>query len=132
MLISVAGRDRGGLLQVAKDFDRLGFSIVATEGTHAYLEENGIKAALIQKLHEGRPNLLDLIKNCEVQLIINTPAGTGSEYDDSYIRKNAIKYRIPYITTLTAALSAADGIAQRRNGTAETKSLQMYHQEIDD
>ena len=131
VLISVARRDREGLLQVGKDFDALGFTIVATEGTQSYLVENGIQAEPIQKLHEGRPNLLDLIKNREVQLIINTPAGTESEYDDSYIRKNAIKYRIPYITTLTAALSAADGIAERRNGSAETKSLQMYHKEIE-
>jgi carbamoyl-phosphate synthase large subunit len=132
VLISVAGRDREGLLQVGKDFDALGFTIIATEGTQSYLVENGIKAELIQKLHEGRPNLLDVIKNREVQLVINTPAGTESEYDDSYIRKNAIKYRIPYITTLTAALSAADGIAERRNGLEETKSLQEYHEEIED
>ena len=131
VLISVARRDRGGLLKVAREFDELGFSIVATEGTQKYLEENGIKAKPIQKLHEGRPNLLDLIKNREVQLIINTPAGTESEYDDSYIRKNAIKYRIPYITTLIAALAAADGIAERRNGIAEAKSLQVYHKEIE-
>ncbi len=131
VLISVARRDRGGLLKVAEEFDALGFSIVATEGTRTYLEKNGIGAKNINKLHEGRPNLLDLIKNREVQLIINTPAGTESEYDDSYIRKNAIKYRIPYITTLAAALAAADGIAERRNGYAEIKSLQQYHREID-
>ena len=130
VLISVAHRDRGGLLPVAKEFDALGFSIVATDGTRRYLAENGINADAINKMHEGRPNILDLIKNREVQLIINTPAGTESEYDDSYIRKNAIKYKIPYITTLAAAASAADGIAERRNGLPESKSLQQYHEDI--
>jgi carbamoyl-phosphate synthase large subunit len=132
VLISVARRDREGLLAVAKEFKELGFSIVATEGTRNYLDESGIEAAFVNKLHEGRPNIMDLIMNGELQLIINTPAGTESEYDDSYIRKNAIKYRIPYITTLAAALSAADGIAERKSGSAETKSVQQYHQDIGD
>jgi carbamoyl-phosphate synthase large subunit len=131
VLISVARRDRKDLCRVATEFDSLGFTIIATEGTQAYLAENGIQAESIQKLHEGRPNILDLIKNRKLHLIINTPAGTESEYDDSYIRKNAIKYKIPYITTLAAALAAADGIAERRNGVSESKSLQRYHEEID-
>jgi carbamoyl-phosphate synthase large subunit len=130
VLISVARRDRGGLLPVAKEFAELGFTIVATDGTRRFLDENGIKADSINKMHEGRPNVLDLIKNRDTQLIINTPAGTESEYDDSYIRKNAIKYKIPYITTLAAAASAAGGIAERRNGLPESKSLQQYHDDI--
>jgi carbamoyl-phosphate synthase large subunit len=127
VLISIARRDRDGLITVAQQFKELGFSIVATEGTKAYLEENGINAEHIKKLHEGRPNILDMIKNRELHLIINTPAGAESEYDDSYIRKNAIKHRIPYITTLAAASSAAGGIAERRNGPPDAKSLQLYH-----
>jgi len=75
----------------------------------AYLKNAGIESELIKKLHEGRPNILDLMKNGEIDLIINTPAGRKSEYDDSYIRKNAIKYRIAYITTLAAARAAARG-----------------------
>ncbi|MBN1686447.1 MAG: carbamoyl-phosphate synthase large subunit, partial [Spirochaetales bacterium] len=130
VLISIARRDRKGLLPVAREFHKLGFTIIATEGTRNYLLDNGIETSLISKLHEGRPNILDLIKNREIALIINTPAGTESEYDDSYIRKNAIRYRIPYITTLAAALTAAGGIAERRNGCDEIKSLQRYHEEI--
>ena len=132
VLISVARRDRAGLCAVAQEFDKLGFKIIATSGTQAYLEENGIASESINKLHEGRPNILDLIKNRKLQLIINTPAGTESEYDDSYIRKNAIKYKIPYITTLAAALSAADGITERRNGSSTIQSLQRYHEDIGD
>ena len=71
------------------------------------------------------------MKNGRINLIINTPVTTESEYDDSYIRKNAIKYRIPYITTLNAAAAAAEGIAETRNGTEETRSLQEYHEWID-
>ncbi len=129
VLISIAHRDRGGLLPVAKAFDGLGFTIIATEGTQQYLGENGIKADPINKMHEGRPNILDVIKNGDIQLIINTPAGTESEYDDSYIRKNAIKYKIPYVTTLAAASAAADGIPEHRNALPETKSLQEYHRD---
>lgn len=130
VLISIARRDRDGLLPVARQFEKLGFTIVATEGTKAYLEENGIDAGFINKLHEGRPNILDRIKNRDIGLIINTPAGRESEYDDSYIRKNAIKYKIPYITTVAAAAAAAEGIAERKAEAPQSISLQSYHSDI--
>ena len=81
-------------------------------------------------MHEGRPNIVDSIKNGEIQLVINTPIGKLSQHDDSYIRKAAIKYKIPYITTLAAALAAAKGIASFRKGHGRVKSLQEYHSEI--
>ncbi|HOM41711.1 MAG TPA: hypothetical protein PK064_12450, partial [Bacteroidales bacterium] len=96
------------------------------------LESHGIPAKLVLKVHEGRPNIVDAIKNGEIDLLVNTPAGRLSEYDDSYIRKNAIRYKIPYITTTSAALSATNGIRERQNGQYKVKSLQEYHSEIED
>ena len=78
-------------------------------------------------MHEGRPNIVDAIKNQEIQLVINTPSGKLSKYDDSYIRKAAIKYKVPYITTLAAALAAARGIGAFRRGRSQVRSLQSYH-----
>ena len=81
-------------------------------------------------MHEGRPNIVDAIKNGEIQLVINTPSGKLSQYDDSYIRKAAIQYKIPYITTLAAAIAATKGIAIHQHGKTEVKSLQSYHSDI--
>ena len=90
----------------------------------------GVTAEFIRKQHEGRPNIADGITNGEIQLVINTPVGKLSVTDDSYIRKAAIKYRVPYITTLTAALAAAEGIAARRKGRGQVKALQQYHKDV--
>lgn len=103
------------------------FGSEATKGTNEFLAENGIESDQILKMHEGRPNIVDEIMNGEIQLIINTPSGKLSKYDDSYIRKAAIKYKVPYITTLTAANAAARGIAAIRDGRASIRSLQEYH-----
>ncbi len=103
---------------------------MATAGTKAFLEANGVEAQFINKLHESRPNIVDAIVNKEIDLVINTPAGKMSEYDDSYIRKSAIKHSVPYITTTAAARAAAEGIRERRNGSYIVKSLQEYHAEI--
>ena len=91
------------------NFHDLGFKIKATQGTHKFLAEQGIQAEPILKMHEGRPNIVDAIKNREIQLVINTPSGKLSKHDDSYIRKAAIKYKIPYITTLAAAAGCGQG-----------------------
>jgi carbamoyl-phosphate synthase large subunit len=130
VLITVAAKDRLGALDVAREFSRLGFDIKATEGTHEFLAANGVKTDQILKLNEGRPNIDDAIKNGEIQLVINTPIGKASQYDDSYIRKAAIKYRVPYITTIAAASAAAKGIAAFRRGRSRVKSLQEYHADI--
>jgi len=130
VLITVSERDRPAVLEVARQFDDLGFKIMATVGTHAFLAEQGIQSEHILKMHEGRPNIVDAIKNKEIQLVINTPSGKLSKYDDSYIRKAAIKHKVPYITTLAAALAAARGIAAKRKGRTTVRSLQDYHQTI--
>jgi len=132
VLITIANRDKHKILEVARNFRDMNFRIVTTSGTGLFLSEHGIASETIKKLHEGRPNILDAIKNGEINLVINTPAGKESEYDDSYIRKNAIKYKIPYITTTSAALAATMGIKERRNGKYQVRSLQEYHRNIDD
>ncbi len=131
VLITIADRDKEGIIKPARQFQELGFKIFATEGTHRFLKEYGIESELIRKVHEGRPNIVDAIKNGEIHLVINTPAGKLSEFDDSYIRKNAIKYKIHYITTTAAALAATIGIKARRSGAYTVKSLQEYHSRIE-
>jgi carbamoyl-phosphate synthase large subunit len=128
--MSINSKDKIHVLPAAKEFKKLNFKIIATKGTQKFLKDNGIDSELIFKLHEDRPNIVDRIKNKEIQLVINTPSGTSSEYDDSYIRKNAIKYGIPYITTIAAAMAAAKGIEKRKHGNAALKSLQEYHKGI--
>jgi len=130
VLITVSPRDRPAVGEVAKNFASLGFKIRATAGTHAFLATLGIQSEPILKQHEGRPNITDAIRNGHIQLVINTPSGKLSEYDDSYIRKAAIRHRVPYITTLAAAMAAARGIAAYREGKSNVKSLQMYHEGI--
>ena len=130
VLITVAEPDKKSVVEIARAFADLKFKIKATEGTHRLLKDNGIKSESIFKVYEGRPNIVDAIKNSEIQLIINTPAGKLSKHDDSYIRKAAIKYKIPYITTAAAASAAVKGIAARRKGDADVKSLQSYHAAI--
>jgi carbamoyl-phosphate synthase large subunit len=132
VLITIADRDKERIIQVAKNFKDMQFRILATGGTLKFLNEHGVEAELIKKIYEGRPNIVDAIKNGEIDLVINTPAGKLSEYDDSYIRKNAIKHKVPYITTTSAALAATKGIQDRRNGEYRVKSLQEYHREIQD
>ncbi|MDD5677732.1 MAG: carbamoyl-phosphate synthase large subunit [Kiritimatiellae bacterium] len=130
VLISLADKTHRTALQVARAFVKLGFQIKATRGTHAFFEQNGIPSEAINKLHEGRPNIADGIMNKEIHLVINTPLGKNSQSDDSYIRKAAIKHKVPYVTTLAAALASAKGIAARRTGHGGVKSLQEYHRDI--
>jgi carbamoyl-phosphate synthase large subunit len=130
VLISVSERDRTGGLEAAKQFAELGFKIRATDGTHAHLKEHGIESEPIKKMHEGRPNIVDAIKNREINLVVNTPIGKLSAIDDSYIRKAAIKYKVPYITTTAAAVAAARGIGAQRERKSEVRSLQQYHSDI--
>jgi len=132
VLITVLDQDKDVALEAARLFQEAGFKMVATKGTHAFLTENGIKAEPILKLHEGRPNIADAIKNSEIQLVVNTPSGKLSAHDDSYIRKSAVRYKVPYITTAAAALAAAKGIKAFKELSREelVKSLQEYHQTI--
>ena len=131
VLLSVCDRDKPELVQIAKDFYDLGFKILATGKSYEMIIDAGIPAKRIFKIYEGRPNIADEIANGEIQLIINTPAGKTSAYDDSYIRKEAIKHRVPYITTMAAAKASAEGIKAAKNNThIGVKSLQAFHDEI--
>jgi carbamoyl-phosphate synthase large subunit len=130
VLISVSQAERQAALPVAREFADLGFRIKATEGTQAFLASHGIAAEPVKKMNQGRPNIVDGIMNKEIHLIVNTPSGRLSKEDDSYIRKAAIKYKVPYITTMAAALASARGIAAYRKGHGEVKSVQSYHSEI--
>jgi len=130
VLLTVTDADKPAALKVAKEFRKLGFKIKVTEGTHRFLKKHRVKAELVLKMHEGRPNIVDAIKNREIQLIINTPGGRLSKHDDSYIRKAAIRYNLPYITTIAAAAAAAKGIAASRTESAPVRSLQDYHSGI--
>ena len=129
VLISVAEKDKEAALEVAKELDSLGFRILATRGTYAYLAGKGIRAEVVNKLYEGRPNIEDAIKNHQLDMIINTPSGSKRSNDDgSYIRKSAIRYNIPYLTTLTAAMASVKGITEKAKDAGEyVCSLQEYH-----
>ncbi len=130
VLITVNEKDKTPVLETAIRFSELGFKILATNGTHRFLKSKGIETERILKMREGRPNIIDAIKNNQIQLIINTPRGKLSKADDSYIRTAAIKYRIPYITTTSAAAAAVKGIGASRTDKSGVKSLQEYHASI--
>ena len=131
VLISVNAKDKAEVVEVARSFASDGFKIIATGGTYDLINEAGIQAEKVKKLYEGRPNILDMITNGDIQLIVNSPVGKDSVHDDSYLRKAAIKAKIPYMTTIAAAKATADGIHYvKSNGNGEIKSLQTLHSEI--
>jgi len=133
VLISVNRKDKAEVVEVGRAFKEAGFRIVATGNTCALLNEAGIEAELVKKLYEGRPNVLDLITNGEIDLIINSPIGNDSVHDDSYLRKAAIKAKIPYMTTIAAARATAEGILYvQKAGNGEVHSLQTLHGQIRD
>ena len=127
VLITVTDADKPSILEPARKFKEMGFSLKATKGTRAFLEKYGIAAQIIGKLGFGRPNLVDAIKNGDIDLIINTPSGNESQIDDAYIRKAAIECRIPNLTTPAGALAAAKGIAARLKGSPRVRSLKDYY-----
>jgi carbamoyl-phosphate synthase large subunit len=130
VLITVADRDKPAVVEVARRFAELSFRIKTTQGTRALLEAHDIPSELILKMREGRPNIADAIMDGDIQLIINTPRGKVGKADDAYIRQTAIRRKVPYITTLAAAVAAAKGIAADRQGHGQVKSLQEYHADI--
>ena len=133
VLISINDRDKAELETVARGFHECGFEIYATSGTYTAITKLGIPAKKVSKIAEGRPNVLDVITNREVSVIVNTPIGKKGATDDSYIRKAAIKSKIPYITTMAAAKATVEGIRDaKRAGKLPVKSLQEYHAQITD
>lgn len=132
VLMSVSDRDKDEAAKVAQAFVDAGFAVVATKGTCELLNEAGIKAEHINKLGEGRPNILDVLANGEIAIVVNTPASsTESHEDDSYIRKSAIKNHVPYMTTLAAAYVTAMGVKEsKENEGSGVRSLQEIHATI--
>jgi len=130
IVVSLSEKQQDAIEAVAA-FVKLGFTIVGTEGTIAFLRERGVEGQVIAKIGEGRPDVLDAIKNREVKLIINTPSGRrDARADDCRIRQAAIKYKVPYLTTIAAATAAAEGIGAAFSGKGEVRSLQEYHASI--
>ena len=128
VLISVNTKDKPEAPEIARIFHENGFKILSTGRTCELIEEAGIPVTRIKKLYEGRPNILDAIANGEIQLIINSPIGKESAHDDTYLRKDAIRARIPYITTMAAARAAAEGIAyMKEHKESSLHSLQEWH-----
>ena len=130
VFISVKKTHREKIIPIAKQFHALGYPIVATEGTSRALKEKGIPSDVVKKIAEGRPNVADLIRNQEVQLVINTPSGKGPVLDEAKIRSLAVSFKIPCITTLSAAEAAATAIKSVRGKGLEVKALQDYHKKI--
>lgn len=131
VLISVNRKEKDEVAAVAKLLHENNFKILATNGTYDVITAAGIPAEKILKLYEGRPNIVDAITNGQIDLIINSPIGKDSMYDDSYIRMNAINKKIPYITTITAALAAAEGIDHmNKRHMGEIHSIQEWHKMI--
>jgi len=130
VLFTIADRDKPAALEPVRRFRELGFTIMATDGTHQFLKERGIETQAVSKLGSSRPNLLDAIKSGQIHLLVNTPSGKKGSADSLNIRKAAIKYKITYITTTAAAIAAAKGIAAIREGEAKVRSLQSYHGEL--
>lgn len=128
VLISVSDLDKPEVVELAQGYYDAGFTIVATGKTYELIKENGVPVEKIKKIHEGRPNITDALTNGELALIINTPNGKQSVHDDSYIRKSAIKMKIPYMTNIAAAKASLEGIMEMKiHGSHEVKSLQEYH-----
>ncbi len=128
VLLTVADKDKTSILPLAKSIGDMGFKIFATKGTSKFLSDNNVVNTEIKKLHEGRPNISDAIKNNELQLIINTPIGKESKHDDSYIRMMAIQKKMPYVTSVAAAEASVAGIEAAKNSAAMLpKALQEYY-----
>ena len=130
ILITVNDSDKPNVTPIARRFHEMGFSLRATGGTARYLRARGIPVTSVFKVHEGRPNCLDLILNGDVQLLVNTPLGKHAQWDDYTLRQAAIRNRVAYTTTLSAASAASDAILSLRSRTSSVRSLQEWQQDI--
>jgi carbamoyl-phosphate synthase large subunit len=127
LFLSVRDEDKPRIQEIARTFIDHGFGVVATRGTAAYLQEKGIDAEVINKLKEGRPNVVDLIKNKEISFIINTIESASAQADSFYIRQSALQYRVSYTTTMSGARAVANAVDRLKNVRLTVKSLQEYH-----
>jgi len=126
VFVSMSDRDKPLAADVVKEFIKLGFTIMATQGTRKVLQEQGLQIESVLKLHEGRPHVLDAIKNQKIQLIINTPSGEEAHADSKLIRRTALGYKIPIITTIAGARATAAAIRSMQNTTLDVKVIQEY------
>jgi carbamoyl-phosphate synthase large subunit len=127
VFLSVNDHDKDGAVSLAKQFVEMGFRLVATHGTAAVLEQGGLQPERVYKVKEGRPNVVDLIKGERIHLIVNTPRGQDTFFDEKAIRRAAVLARIPTITTLAAARAAAEGISALQQGKLSVASVQELH-----
>jgi carbamoyl-phosphate synthase large subunit len=127
VFVSINDRDKESVVPIVKDLMDLGLNVVATAGTRKLLQERGVQnVELVLKLHEGRPNVVDSIKNEKIQLIINTPIGEAAQIDDRYIRRNALAYKVPIVTTMAGARATAAAIRSLQSQPLNVKAIQDY------
>ena len=127
VFVSVNDKDKNSILPIAKKLVDMQFKIISTKGTYEVLEKNGIKCDLVLKIREGRPNVLDMIKNGEIDLIINTPEGSSARSDGYYLRTAAVLHNVPSVTTITGASAVIQGITELRcNSKVKVKPIQEY------
>jgi len=131
LFCSIANRDKRALVFPVKRLAELGFTVLATEGTAATLRRAGVAAEVVRKFSEGSPNVVDLLEAGEVDLVFNTPMGSGPRVDGYEIRTAAVNHGVPCITTLSGILAAVQGIEALRDGTVDVRSLQSYHRDLD-
>lgn len=130
VFLSVNDQDKRGVIELARQLNELGFQLIATRGTQRRLENAGLACQFVNKVNEGRPNVVDLIKSKRIDLVINTPLGKASFYDERAIRRAAMQYSVPCVTTLTGATATVAAIKSQREETLEVCSLQEYHRRI--
>jgi carbamoyl-phosphate synthase large subunit len=126
VFISMNDRDKAAVIPVAKDFAEMGFNLIATMGTRTVLMDSGLKVDLVLKIHEGRPHVVDAIKNNQIQLVINTPVGGEAQEDDRSIRRTALAYKVPIITTIAGARATAAAIRSLQQEPLDVKAIQDY------
>jgi carbamoyl-phosphate synthase large subunit len=132
VFVTVNDSDKPTVVPIVRRFHELGFRILASEGTQKYLRARGIPAERVRKVHEGRPNAIDLIVSGEIQLLINTPLGKFTQADDYAIRRAALMHRVPYTTTMSAASAASDAVIALRSRTGSVRSLQEWHEKTNE
>jgi carbamoyl-phosphate synthase large subunit len=132
VFVTVNDSDKPTVVPIVRRFHELGFRVLATEGTQRYLRARGVPAERVLKVHEGRPNAIDLIVSGEIQLLINTPLGKFTQEDDYAIRRAALMHRVPYTTTMSAASAASDAVIALRSRTGSVRSLQEWHEKTNE
>jgi carbamoyl-phosphate synthase large subunit len=130
IFISVSNHDKPAVVQIARDLQGLGFELVATRGTANFLRAHGVNAEIVFKVNEGRPHVGDEIVNQRIQLVINTPLGRESFFDDKFVRRTAMMQQVPCITTLTGAAAAVYAIRALTTEGLTVRSLQEYHADL--